>query len=72
MTHRQPQEVDEVAKAFYERHLARLRTYYAANRETMKERMTSRYHQMKEDPEKYQEYLAKKRERYHAKKAAAK
>jgi predicted GTPase len=55
---------------FYEKNLRRMREYYANHKDTMRVQMASRYQQMKEDPERYKEYLENKRAMYRSKRTA--
>lgn len=61
---------EERAKEFYAKHLRRQKDYYSTHKDTMRQQMMTNYNKMKSDPEKYKEYLEKKRASYRAKKQA--
>ena len=58
----------EKATVFYEKHLQRVRKYNEENRDKINEAMKSNYKKIKNDEQKYKEYLEKKRTQYHTKK----
>lgn len=58
----------EKAAVFYEKHLQRVRKYNEENRDKINEAMKSNYKKIKNDEQKYKEYLEKKRIQYHTKK----
>jgi hypothetical protein len=55
------------AEIFYERHLERLRNYNKEHADVIRARSRKQFQDIKADPEKYKEYLEKKREKYHIK-----
>ena len=59
-------EVQQVNKAeeFYKRHLERLRKYNQDHADIIRARAREQFKKIKNDPEKYKEYLDKKRKRY--------
>jgi len=59
-------EVQQVNKAeqFYKRHLERLRKYNQDHADVIRARAREQFKKIKGDPEKYKEYLDKKRKRY--------
>jgi hypothetical protein len=52
------------AEQFYKRHLERLRKYNQEHADVIRSRAREQFKKIKEDPEKYKEYLEKKRKRY--------
>lgn len=58
----------EKALHYYEKHLERLRKYNQAHKEEIASQIKTTYYKMKEDPEKWEAYKAKKREYYKTKK----
>jgi len=59
-------EVQQVNRAeeFYKRHLERLRKYNQDHADVIRARAREQFKKIKNDPEKYKEYLDKKRKRY--------
>ena len=59
-------EVQQVNRAeeFYKRHLERLRKYNQDHADIIRARAREQFKKIKNDPEKYKEYLDKKRKRY--------
>jgi vacuolar-type H+-ATPase subunit H len=59
-------EVQQVNKAeqFYQRHLERLRKYNQDHADVIRARAREQFKKIKENPDKYKEYLDKKRKRY--------
>jgi hypothetical protein len=52
------------AITYYEKHLNRLRHYNETHRDQIRSSVKQAYHRMKEDPEKWEAYKAKKRDYY--------
>lgn len=65
------EENEDKRLIFYERHLERMRNYNKTHKEQIRERVKSTYYKMKEDPEKWEAFKAKKREYYLAKRKAS-
>ena len=57
-------EVQSRAEQFYQRHLERLRNYNKEHAEVIRARAREQFKKIKNDPDKYKEYLEKKRKRY--------
>ena len=59
-------EVQQVNRAeeFYKRHIERLRKYNQDHADIIRARAREQFKKIKNDPEKYKEYLDKKRKRY--------
>lgn len=58
----------EKAIRFYEKHLERLRKYNDTHREQIRLSAKNSYIKMRDDPERYEVFKAKKRQYYHSKK----
>jgi vacuolar-type H+-ATPase subunit H len=56
------------AEVFYQRHLQRLRNYNKEHADIIRARARKQFQDIKADPEKYKEYLEKKRQQYYQKK----
>jgi hypothetical protein len=57
-------EQSSKAEMFYKKHLERLRKYNREHADVIRARAREQFKKIKEDPEKYKEYLEKKRKRY--------
>lgn len=58
----------EKALHFYEKHLQRLRQYNETHKDAIRDNVKKSYYKMKEDPERWETFKAKKREYYLEKK----
>lgn len=56
--------IDDKAKLYYEKHLKRVSDYQKANPEKCREKCKRYFDKLKEDPEKYEDMLARKRTYY--------
>jgi hypothetical protein len=52
---------------YYEKHLNRVKQYNETHREQIRNSLKQSYHRMKEDPERWEAFKAKKRAYYQAK-----
>jgi len=57
-------EVSSKAEKFYLKHLERMRNYNKAHADEIRARARDHFKKIKEDPNKYNLYLEKKRQRY--------
>lgn len=60
----QQQQQLSKAEIYYQKQMARVRKYNENHREEMRERSRAYFKKMKADPEKYEQYKAKKRKEY--------
>jgi hypothetical protein len=59
---------NEKAVEFYKKHLQRLKAYNDSHKELIRKSALESYQKIKSNPELYQKYLEKKRQKYHTKK----
>lgn len=57
-------EVQSKAEKFYLKHLETMRNYNKNHADIIRARAREQFKRIKEDPEKYKEYLEKKKKRY--------
>ena len=57
-------EISSKAEKFYLKHLERMKNYNKEHADVIRARAREQFKKIKENPDKYKEYLEKKRQRY--------